>query len=804
MSTILQDLRYGVRTLVRAPGFTAISVLTLALGIGATSVVFSWVAAVLGAATPVADMDRRAGVWSHNRTQGETKNVVSIEDFVEWRRRQRSFDRFSAQRSSAVNLSGAGDPVRAGATFVTADFFDVLGQQPMLGRAFTAADEAPGADRVAMLSNRFWRDRFEGRTDVLGREILIDGRPATIVGVLPENDFSRELVLPLTIDPSGAAYGEHALFVMARLRPGVSLEQAAAEMAAVGDQLERERPETHRGWGVNTRPLQEEFVGPQARLVFALLFAAAAAVLLIGCANIANLLLARGLGRAREIAVRTALGASRGRLVRQMVVESLVLACLGAAAGLVVAQWGLALLRASFSGGADSIMERAVVNGPVLAFAALASVVATLTFGLVPALQSVRSDINAALRDGTRATGGVRTRRLRSALVTGEVAASVLFLVVAILMMRTLAALQRIEPGFDTSNVLTLRVSLPEVRYGSDAGVAGFYDRALERLRSSHGVLEAGAGLRVPAAGSRYNPNRSVMIEGRPLVTGETLFAADLTITPGYLEALRIPVRAGRPLSGSDGIDAPLAVVISETMVRRYWNGSGERALGARIRLGDEAAGRWRTVVGIVGDVRNDDIDAPPLPMVYVPHGQRPAREMTIVLRTKGDPVAHVASARAAIAAVDAEQPVYEVKSMAQILEEDLRQSVVLIAIIGIFAGVALALAALGIYGVVSHAVAQRTHEIGVRMALGAALGDVIRLVVRQGLTPVVAGLAIGVAGGLGLSRLMAGILYGVTPTDPVTYAAVIGVLAAVACLACAIPARRAARIDPLLAIRSD
>jgi putative ABC transport system permease protein len=805
MPAILQDLRYAVRTLLRAPGFTIVSVLTLALGIGATALVFSFVTAVLGAAAPVRDMDRLAGVWSHNRAQGETKNVVSIEDFVEWRRRQRSFERFCAQRDGAVNLSGAGEPVRAGAAFVTADFFDVLGQHPVLGRGFREEEEQPGAPRVAILSNRFWQQRFDARNDVLGREIMLDGRATTIVGVLPANDFTPDLVLPLTIDPSDGRYREHALFVMARLRPGVTLEQATTEMAAIGDQLEKEQPETHAGWAVNTRPLQEEFVGPQARLIFALLFAAACAVLLIGCANIANLLLARGIGRAREFALRSALGASRTRLVRQMLVENFVLAAAGTAAGLLVAHWGLAWLRASFALGSNSILERAIVDVRVLGFAVAASVLATLLFGLTPAAQSLRSDVTQTLRDGARTTGGVRMRRLRGVLVASEVTAAVLFLVIAMLMTRTLTALQRIEPGFDITNMLTLRVALPDARYNTTASAAAFYQRVVERLQASNGVSAAGAGARVPAAGSRFNPNRSLSIEGRPATPGQTRFAADLTVTPGYLETLRIPLRSGRALSPSDGADTPLVVVISDTTVRRYFDNEPARALGARLRLGDEpSSADWRTVVGIVGDVRNDDIDAPPLPMVYVPHAQRPARDMTLIMRTAGDPIQFVAAARAAVAAVDPDQPIYEVKSMAQILDEDLRQTVVIIAIIGIFAGVALALAAIGIYGVVSHSVAQRTHEIGVRMALGAAVGTVMSMVVRQGLAPVAIGLVIGLGAGLGASRLMRSVLYGVTATDPVTYAGVVLVLIVVAAAACILPARRAAAVDPILALRAE
>jgi putative ABC transport system permease protein len=804
LETLAQDLRYGLRLVRRDPAFSIVAVLTLGLGIAATGVVFSFVSAVLSASAPVSDMDRLAAIWSHNRAQGEPQAVVSPQDFAEWRRRQRSFEHFAARRSGAVNLSGIDVPVRVAAAFVTADYFDVLAQQPVVGRPFRPDDERPGAPHVAIVSNRFWRERFGAGADVPGREILLNGRPAVVVGVLPPNDFEQDVLLPLVIDPASAAYGERSLFVMARLRGGVTLEQARDDMTAIGGQIERELPETHRGWGVNTRPLQEEFVGPQARVLFALLGAASAAVLLIGCANIANLLLARGIGRARELAVRAALGASRLRLMRQMMVESMVLAIAGAAVGLLGAHWGLILLRSAFATN-QTVMARAVVDGRVLAFVAVASIASTLFFGLLPALHSARADVTCTLRDASRATATPRARRLAAVLVGAEVAAAVLFLAVGILFMRTLAALQSVEPGFDTSNLLTLRVVLPENRYAGDVAVASFYGRVLERLRASPGVTSTGAAVRVPAAGSRYNPNRSLIIEGRAVVPGETRFAADLTVTPGYLETLRIPLRAGRSLGGQDGGGARLAVVVSDTVVHRYWGGVREQALGARIRLGDEPSPEaWRTIVGVVGDVRNDDIDAPPLPMVYVPLAQRASREMTLVLRTRDTPLAHVEDARAAVAAIDADQPVYEVKTMAQIFEEDLRQSVVLGAVLGIFACVALLLAAIGIYGVVSHAVAQRTREIGVRIALGATAHNVRRLVVHQGFVPVAAGLAIGLAASLGASELLASLLYGVTPTDPVTYGSVVLILAAVALIACVAPARRAMHVDPVTALRTD
>ena len=709
----------------------------------------------------------------------------------------------AAWRSTAFNLSGVDQPVRVEAQEVSAGCFELLGVRLAAGRSFGRGDERPGAPLVAILAHRLWVDRFAASPRALGRTLLFDGEPATIVGVLGPEEVGPDVLVPLRLDTVGADRSARSLFVLGRLGPGVSLGQAGAEMVAIAARLEREFPDTHRGWTVNVRPLAEEFIGPGARLAFAILAGAVGAVLLVGCANIANLMLARGLARRRELAVRTALGASRGRLCLQVLTESFVVAAAGALLGLVLAEAGLRWLEWMLP--PDSSLMSLHIDWPVLLFALALSVFCSLFFGLVPALDAARVEVASGLHEGSpRAFGSRRARTLRWSLVAGEVALSALLLVVAGLLGRTLIALERVEPGFDPRGLLTGRLSLPERAYGRGPAAAAFVRDVLERLASDPRVRSASAASRVPAAGSRFNPNRSLAIEGRRNVPGtRTALAADLTVTPRHFATLGIPILEGRDFSDSDGARAPLVAIVSRTAVDRYW--PGRSPLGARIRLGDEPSpSAWRTIVGVVGDVRNDDIDAPPLPHVYVPHRQRPEAAMTVVLRTQGDPLALVGALRAAVAAADPHQALFDVKTMERIFDEDLAGSRVLIQVMQFFAICALLLAAVGIYGVVAHAVARRTQEIGLRMALGASARSVAGLVLRQGLTPVGAGLVLGVAGALAISRVVASVLYQVSPTDPLTYVGVAALLALVATAACLVPARRAARVDPLEALRTE
>jgi predicted permease len=793
------DLTTALRQLRSAPGVATAAVLTLAIGIGSTAAVFSFIAAVMSASSPVDDMDRRVAVWSRNRAEAETKNAVSAGDFLEWRRRATLLENLIATRSRSATLGGLEQAVRVSVQDVTPNYFDFFRWRPLMGRSFAPEDAVPGAPRAIVVSYAFWRNQMAARADAVGITVRLDGEPATIVGVLPRLPVVDGIFAPLPIE---AAAGDHAtrnVFVFARLRDGVSIEQARAEMDTIGQTLEAELPATNRGWSVNTRPLQEEFIGPQARLAFAILAGSVASVLLIGCVNVANLLLARGFARRGELAVRVALGAGSWRIARQLLVECGVMAAAGALASLVVSRWTLKYFQATAQLSIDSPwVDADGFNLRALSMTALAAVVATLASGLAPILSARRTDLIAGLQAGGRS--GIRaTRRVTSGLVAAEIALAVMLLIVSGLLMRTLIALETLDAGFDVRGTLTATVTLPEATSAADR--ARWFERAVGRVRAMPGVESAGATSRVPFAGSRFNPNRGLEIEGRPPATSdEGTWAVDYVVTPQLIETLGVRLIEGRTFTDGDGAGAPLVAVVSQTMAKRYWPDG--TPIGARLRQGDEPAGQWRTVVGVVGDIRNDDADAPPIPYLYVPLAQRPTRTMTLMLRTAGDPAAMAAPLRRAIAEIDPDQALYDVRTMEDVLEADLAGSRVLIEVFGAFALIALGLAGLGVWAVAAQSVGQRTREIGVRVALGATARQVTRLLTIQALMPLGVGLAIGLIAGLALARAMRSILFMVSPTDSITIAGTIVALALVGLVATLGPALRAARLDPLAALR--
>lgn len=792
----------GPRALARTPGFTLVAVATLALGIGATTMVYSFVSGVLAASAPPRTIDRQVALWSYQRAQGPGKGVVSPRDFVEWRRRARSFSGLAAFRRAGFNLGTGERAERVSAYVASAGFFEIVEYDVAMGRPMNGADEAPGAPPVVWLGHRFWRERFGGASDVVGRTIALDAQPAVVAGVLAPRPLQPDIVVPLVLDAARTDFDARALFVFGRLRDGATIEQARAEMTRIAEALEGEWPETHRGWGVNTRPLAEEYVGRNARIVFAVLLGAVTAVLLIGCANVANLLVARGLGRQRELAVRAALGATRGRLFRHLLVESAWLSAAGAVLGAAAAAAGLAWLRSTWPA-ASEIVGAVRLAPRILLFAILFSAAATIVFGVLPAWQATRPHLEPLLREASARTAG--SRRIdawRRTLVAGQVLASVVLLVVSLLLVRSLIALQAIEPGFVPRGVLTARVTLPARTYRGPDAVTAFYERVVGRIAAHPQVRRASATTRVPAAGSRYNPNRSLVIEGRPRGPEEVAFAIDLTVMPGYFSTLGIPLLEGRDFTQRDRADAPLVVIVSRTTARKYF---GERSpVGARLRLGDEPTpGAWRTVVGVVGDVRNDDIDAPPVPHVYVPLAQRPERSLTIVARTDRDPAALAAVVRSSLGAEDPTIPAYEVATMEQILEADLADTRAIVHALAFFALCALILAAVGIGSVLAQTVAQRVSEIGIRMALGATAPAVVALVARQTLAAVATGLILGSAAALALGRFLGSVLYQVEASDPATYAVVVAVVAAAAALAAVAPAARAARVDPVVVLKA-
>ena len=793
------DIRTGFRQLRRAPGVAAAAVLTLAIGIGATTAVFSFVAAVLAVSQPVDDMERRVALWSHNRGETETKRAVSPGDFLDWRERATTLDDVVATRSRSFNLSGAGLPLRVGGNEVSVGYLEFFRWMPAAGRTFVDEDARPGAPRVAILSEKFWRTQLASATGLVGRTIRLDEEPVTVIGILPPHPAGDGIYVPLRLDEARGERSARSLFVWAHLKDGRTIERARSEMEAIGRALENEHPGTNRGWTVNTRPLQEEFVGSQARLAFGMLFAMAVAVLLVGCVNIANLLLARGVARQGEIAVRMAMGAAGWRLVRQLFVESAVMAGLGGLASLLVARAVLDVLVGSFPIDSPWVASGGL-NARMLAVTSAAALLATVAAGLMPALAARRTSLLASLHASGRGSGVGSHRRLTRTLVGAQVALAVMLLVIAGLMNRTIIALERLEPGFDVGQLLTARVSLPE-RMAAPAA-ARWFAAAIDRASALPGVTVAAAASRLPFAGGRFNPNRGLAIEGQEAAPDQATFAVDYIVTPGYFSALRLPIRQGRDFGPGDGEGAPLVAVVSETLAKRYW--AGRSPVGARLRQGDEPPGVWRTVIGVVGDVRNDDADQPPLPYVYLPLAQQPARAMSLVVRTAGDPEASASSLRQAIAAFDPDQPLFEMRSMQAILDADLRGSVVLIQVLNAFAATALGLAGLGIWGVVSQLVVQRTREIGLRVALGATTAQVLAMTARLGLTQVVLGLAAGLAMGLGAARLLRSVLFQVSATDPLSLAIACGLLLLVAIAALAGPAIRAARVDAAVVLRQE
>ena len=635
--------------------------------------------------------------------------------------------------------------------------------------------------------------------DLVGTTVRLDGEPTTIVGILPPDPVDDGILVPLRLQDAADERAARSLFVWARLKDGVALEQARAELEAIGRTLESEHPETNHGWTVNTRPLQEEFVGPQARLVFGLLFAMAVAVLLVGCVNIANLLIARGVARQAEITIRMAIGASRWRLIRQLIVECAVIALLGGAASLLFGRAVLGVLVGSFPVNSPWVASPGL-NPRMLAVTTVTALVATLAAGLLPALAAGRVSLLSGLHAGGRTAVG-SSRRVARILVGTQVAMAVVLLLIAGLLTRTIGALQRLDPGFDVTHLLTAQVALPERT--TDAEVLRWFEGAIGRASSLPGVTAAAAASRLPFAGSRFNPNRGLVVEGQaPQAIADATFAVDYVVTPGYFAAMKLPVVEGRDFAPGDGGGAPLVAVVSQTLARQRW--PGRSPVGARLRQGDEPAGTWRTVVGVVADVRNDDADQPPLPYLYLPLAQQPTRELSLVVRTAGDPERAAPALRQAIAEFDANQPLFDVRSMQAILDADLQGSLVLVQVLNAFAMAALGLAGLGIWGVAAQVVAQRTREIGLRVALGASTAQVLRATAWLLLPQVALGSLTGLAVGLGVARLLRSVLFQVSPADPVTIAATVAALTTVAAVALLGPARRAARVDPVIALRQE
>ena len=804
MAELWQDIRYGLRVLAKSPGFTAAAVVVLALGIGANTAIFSVVNAVLLKSLPFRDADRIVSV-PHVPPQdifpGMKTFSVSPANYYDWKAQNDVFERMSIYVDGSAILTGTGRPESLATGFVSSEFFAVLGVQPLLGRLFADGDDEPGRN-VAVLSEELWKSRFGGSPSAVGAAMVVNGQSYTVVGVVPKGlayPAGMQMWVPLVFSPEmRAVRGMHDFLVLARLKKGTTLAGARAQMNAISARLEAAYPKDDKGWGAAVIPLHEDLVG-DVRPALLVLLGAVGCVLLIACANVANLVLARTLGRRKEIAVRAALGASRARIVRQLFAETTILALAGGILGIAVAMAGVGLLLSSFLGEHMPRASEIRVDAPVLAFTFGIALVTGMLAGMIPAWRLTREDPNEALKQGGRADADAGSPIARSALVVAEVALALVLLIGAGLLVRSLGRLRGVNPGFDPRHVLSAYVSLPEGKYSTPEARKAFFERAIERVRALPGVESAGAMNTIPLTdGGSTQP---IAVEGRPAASlAEQPEVAVRVLAPGTLKTLGIRLVRGRDFTAADDGRAPAAILVSEALARRFW--PGEDAVGKRLTL-TFYPGVVREVVGVVGDVKLRGLaQTQPLDALYAPHAQMPRDTMSLLVRTAQDPRSVAGALEAAVHAIDPEQPVEDVKTMEEQLGSSLAHARFNMLLLAVFAGLALLLSAVGIYSVLSYNVRRRTREIGIRMALGADGQNVVRLVVLDGMRPALIGLAIGLAASLALGRALESLVFGIRATDPLTFAVVTALLALVALTACALPAWRASRVEPTAALQ--
>jgi putative ABC transport system permease protein len=815
---MLNDIRYAARTLTRTPGFTAIAILSMALGIGGTSAVFCLFRAVFLSPLPFPEPERLVTFAERRTAGGRAGFPISGHEYGAWKAETKAFERIAMFRAERVNLTGGGEPETIGVLQVSSDFFPMLGLRPSLGRTFVDGEDKAGSNNVVVLSEALWRRRFGADASIVDKTITLNDRNFTVVGVMPQlpRALTLDVWIPIDLPDQLRSIGRHNLNVMARLAPGVSLTRAQADVTVVADRLARTMPAANTGHSVHITAFRESLVG-EFRTAMGVLFAAVGFVLLIACANLANLLLSRGAGRMKELALRAALGARQRRLIRELLVESVMLAAAGGLIGVLLAAWIVDLVPA-MTAVEIPLMEMARVDVQALAVTAILALFTGILSGLAPAMRYTRATTGRSLIDGSRLTSATpERRRLRSLLVASEIAWTLMLMVGAGLMLNSFVRLIGVQPGFHTGDVLVLPVELPALRYREASARRQFQDQLFERLRRVPGVITVGATSHLPLSGNDNWMQFDIM--GRPAPPpGQGPTAAVRTVTPDYFRTLDIPLRRGRFFSDADarvalplirwypqqpqpeGIDrsqpVPVALV-SEAAARQFW--PSEDPIGRRIRvlLSPEI-----TIVGVVGDVKHHALNAPASPHVYLAANQEPWSSLSFVVRTSGSAV-EMTTLREQVRAVDPALPV-SVQRMDEVRQGSVSRERFYVVLIGVFGAVALGLAIVGILGVVSHAARQRTLEIGVRLALGANRGEITRLIVGQGMRPIAVGVVVGAAGAIGLSRFMQKLLYGVEPADPVTFVTVTVVLVTVALLACWIPAARAARLDPTVALRSE
>src|SRR5689334_3598792 len=806
MDAFLNDIRYAIRNLVKRPAFTIIATVTLALGIGANSAIFSAVYSLLLKPLPFPEIDRVITIWDKAPSRGYTHNEVAMANYLDWRAQNHSFDQLALYRWWSVNLTGIDTPERIQGFQVTANFIDVTGIKPILGRAFTEEENQPGNGAVAIIANSLWQRRFGGDPNIVGKTITVNRLPVTIIGVMPNTlsyPVPGEIYAPLTITPALASNRQsHDSYVIGRLKPGVSVQSAQADIDNITARLEQQYPETNTKLGATVFPIVADTVRKYDTGVWVAM-GAVAFVLLIACANVANLMLARASGRQREIALRAALGASRWRIVRQLLTESVIVALLGGLLGILVAVWGLDALRAANPGDAARFAPgwcQLGINVPVLAFTIALSVFSGLVFGLAPALQVSKPNLNESLKEGSRQSSG-RSHGLRSSLVVFEIALSLVLLVCAGLFFRSFLTLFKTDPGFDPDHVLTMNLILPRAKYKDEPQSAAFYKELVQRVKATPGVESAAAVNFLPLGGS--NASEDYLVEGEPQPgPGHENEGRYRVCTADYFSTMRIPIVKGRAFTEQDKAGVTPVVIVNETLARKHW--PGQDPIGKRIRFDypiDKAP--WLEIVGVSKDVRHE-LTLEVTPEFYLPHAQDSWNSMVLVARTKVDPALLAGTIRQKVWAIDKDQPVFDVKTMQEVRAISVGLQTFSSVMIGTFAGVALLLASIGIYGVMAFVVTQRTQEIGIRMALGARGIDVLSLVLTGGMKLAVLGLLIGLAAAWAVTRFFATLLVGVQPTDLLTFSVVSFCLLAAAFLACYLPARRATKIDPLAALRYE
>ncbi|HXJ91923.1 MAG TPA: ABC transporter permease [Terriglobia bacterium] len=804
MSTLLSDLRYGLRMLTKNPGFSAVAILTLALGIGANTAIFSVVDAVLLRPLPYKDPAKLVVMREKTHRVGDVS--VSYPDFLDWRQQSRTFAAMAAAHNVGFNLGGIAQPENVGGYAVSPNFLSLLGVKPILGRDFLPSEDAPGTAPVALLSYRLWQSHFGSDPEVTGKVITLDGLSYIIVGVLPPSFKFLEDTDVLT--PVGVfakdlmergSRGD--MDVVGRLGPRVTFREAVAEMDTIAARLAQQYPSDDTGVGISMVPIRDAFVG-DSRQAILVLFTAVLFVLLIACVNVANLFLVRRAARAKEIALRLAFGAGRGRVVRQMLTESFLFAALGGVVGVALGAWGLGGLTRLLP--QDSLQSMGIrIDRPVFLFAAALIILVAVAFGLVPALQVTRPDVQETLKEGGRSsTPGAGQHRLRSVLVIAETALALVLLAGAGLMMRSLYRLLQVNPGFRPESVVQMEMNLRSAQYSKDPAVRNFWQQTLDRVRVLPGVEAAALGTNIPLTDNHGRGD--ITIEGQPLPgPGEFPHPDFHSISTGFVRAFGLPLLRGRTFTEDDNENAPLVALVNSSLAKHSW--PGQDPLGKRFLLGHPYPNKkWVTIVGVVGDTKMYGLANPSRLEIYLPFRQEISREMNLVVRSATDPASLVPAIRTAVAAVDKDQPVFGVETMKQLVSDSVSTRRLTLVLLALFSALALVLAAIGIYGVMSYSVAQRTHEIGIRIAVGAQQKDVLGLVLGEGTRLALWGVGLGVAAALGFTRLLSSLLFDVSASDPLTYVGVSVALVLVALIACYIPARRALRVDPIVALRYE